>query len=258
MESCIFEGRVRHLRRAPVQHRFEYRVFMLYLDLAELEEVFEGRWLWSARRRAPARFRRADHLGPAGEPLDRSVRRLVARRTGAEPRGPIRLLTHLSYFGYCFNPVSFYYCYDQDGETLQAIVAEVNNTPWNEQHCYVLPRAMNIGRGAAWRFQPAKEMHVSPFIAMDVDYDWTFTEPGTRLAVFMSVSREDERLFDASMNMARTEITRGSLARVLVTYPFMTAKVIGAIHWQALRLWVKRCPVYPHPRKRSRELSEQR
>lgn len=258
MKSCIFEGRVRHTRRSPVQHRFGYRVFMMYLDLAELDTVFAGRWFWSTRRIAAARFRRADHLGPVAEPLDCSVRRLVARRTGREPDGPIRLLTHLSYFGYCFNPVSFYYCFAADGETLEAIVAEVNNTPWNEQHCYVLPGALNLGRDSAWRFRPAKEMHVSPFIGMDVQYDWTFTQPGSRLSVFMAASRNDQRFFDASINMLRTEITGRSLARVLVAYPVMTIKVIAAIHWQAFRLWWKRCPVHPHPRKRSRVVSEQR
>lgn len=258
MKSCIFEGRVRHTRRSPVTHRFKYRVFMMYLDLAELDTVFAGRWFWSTRRVALARFRRPDHLGPAAESLDRSVRRLVARRTGREPDGPIRLLTNLSYFGYCFNPVSFYYCYASDGETLETIVAEVNNTPWNEQYCYVLPRALNVGRGSAWRFRPEKKMHVSPFIGMDVDYDWTFTQPADRLTVFMATSGGQQRFFEASMNMLRTEITGRALARVLFAYPFMTAKVIGAIHWQALRLWWKRCPVYPHPRKRSRLLSEQK
>jgi DUF1365 family protein len=153
--------------------------------------------------------------------------------------------------------VSFYYCYASDGETLETIVAEVNNTPWNEQYCYVLPRALNMGRGSAWRFRPEKKMHVSPFIGMDVDYDWTFTQPADRLTVFMAASREQQRFFEASMNMLRTEITGRALARVLFAYPFMTVKVIVTIHWQALRLWWKRCPIYPHPRKRSRLLSEQ-
>lgn len=258
MHSCIFEGRVRHTRHLPVAHRFAYRMFMLYLDLDELPSVFSSRWLWSVSRRAPCRFRRSDHLGPASEALDVCVRRLVSRRTGLELRGPIRLLTHLSYFGYCFNPVSFYYCYAADGRTLEAIVAEVNNTPWGEQHCYVMAHAARVRDTGAWRFQPHKEMHVSPFMPMAVDYDWTFTEPGARLTAFMAVARDGERLFDASLSLARTEITGAALARLLVAYPMMTCKVTAAIHWQALRLWLKRCPTYAHPRKRAHLYPEER
>ena len=256
MKSCIFEGRVKHSRRLPVPHRFQYRMFMMYLDLAEIPHLFAGRWLWSASRPSLARFRRSDHLGPDDEPLDLSVRRLVERRTGIELRGPIRLLTHLSYFGYCFNPVSFYYCYSEDGEKIEVIVAEVNNTPWGEQHCYVLPNKTSIASGPARQFKPAKEMHVSPFIEMDVDYDWYFTEPAEKLTVFMATSSNGERFFDASMNLARKEITSRSLARLLSAYPLMTLKVIVAIHWQAMILWLKGCPVYEHPRKSSTKLSE--
>lgn len=256
MKSCIFEGRVKHSRRLPVAHRFQYRMFMMYLDLAEIPQLFARRWLWSASGPALARYRRSDHLGPDDEPLDLSVRRLVARRTGIELRGPIRLLTHLSYFGYCFNPVSFYYCYSEDGEEIEVVVAEVNNTPWGEQHCYVLPYKVSIASGPARQFRPVKEMHVSPFIGMDVDYDWYFTAPSERLTVFMATSRNGERFFDASMNLARKEITSSSLARVLAAYPFMTLKVIVAIHWQAMILWLKRCPIHEHPRKSSTELSE--
>ena len=140
MQSCIYEGRVKHSRKKPVAHSFAYRIFYMYLDLAELDSVFRGRWFWSACRRALARFRREDHVGPVDEPLDQTIRCLVKDETGAEPTGPIRLLTHLSYFGYCFNPVSFYYCYDSTGEEVETVVAEVSNTPWGERCCYVLPR----------------------------------------------------------------------------------------------------------------------
>ena len=164
MKSAIYFGRVRHRRMAPVLHEFSYRMFMLYLDLSELPRLFDRRWLWSARGPALARFRREDHFGDPAVPLADSVRDLVARETGVRPAGPIRLLTHLRYFGHVFNPVSFYYCFDKDDSRVETIVAEVNNTPWGEQHCYVLPQSMNAGQAGHGRYFPEKVMHVSPFM----------------------------------------------------------------------------------------------
>ena len=117
MKSCIYEGQVRHTRNKPAFHKFNYRLFMMYLDLDELPTLFRKTWFWSATRPALARFRRRDHLGPEQQALSDSVRDLVETETGRRPRGPIRLLTNLSYFGYCFNPVSFYYCFSEDEET---------------------------------------------------------------------------------------------------------------------------------------------
>ena len=138
MQSCLYKGRVGHRRYTPVRHEFKYRIFLVYLDLSELDEVFRGRWLWSTRRPTIAWFRRADHFGDPSQSLDESVRSLVQQRTGVWPTGPVRLLTHLRYFGYVMNPVSFFYCFKADGTELQNVVAEVHNTPWNERHCYVL------------------------------------------------------------------------------------------------------------------------
>jgi len=254
MKSAIFAGQVRHRRMHPAGHEFVYRLFMMYLDLAELDRVFERRWLWSAKRPALARFRREHHLGDPAVPLDTAVRELVKAQTGSRPQGPIRLLTNLSYFGYCFNPVSFYYCFDAAGEQVETIVAEVNNTPWGERHCYVLGEAMNQGKATHKRYAPAKQMHVSPFMQMDVDYDWRFSAPAQTLAVHMENSRHNQKIFDATLELERREISAASLARVLVAYPLMTLKVIVAIHWQALRLWLKKVPVYDHPAKASLEL----
>jgi len=250
MESCIYEGQVRHTRATPIVHRFRYRVFMMYLDLGELPKLFENRWLWSSRRPAIARFRRSDHLGADSRSLEDCVRDRVAEETGSRPTGPIRLLTNMRYFGHGFNPVSFYYCYSADGETLETILAEVNNTPWGEQDTYVLPAGESIGKGSTWRFQPAKKMHVSPFMPMDVQYDWCFSTPSERIGVYMANFRDGERFFQASIKMRRTEISGPSLARILVTFPLMTVKVVTAIYWQALRLWLKRCPLYVHPDKK--------
>ena len=252
MQSCIFEGRVRHSRKTPVEHAFSYRIFYMYLDLAELPTLFDRRWFWSTRRPALARFRREDHLGPAAEPLDQSVRNLVESQTGSAPTGPIRVLTHLSYFGYCFNPVSFYYCYDDGGSKLETIVAEVNNTPWGEQTAYVLAETDNIGTGGALRFTPPKLMHVSPFMEMEVGYDWSFSVPDQSLKVFMANSKDGERIFEAALKLERTALSASSMARVLIQYPFMTLSVLKSIYWQALKLWIKRCPFYPHPSKQAR------
>lgn len=245
--SCVYEGWVRHRRFAPIAHDFRYRLAMLYLDLAELPELFEDRWLWSARGPALAWFRRADHLGDPREPLDEAVRALVAARTGERPRGPVRLLTHLRYLGYCFNPVSLYYCYEADGERLAAIVAEVSKTPWGERHAYVLDRRRDLGTGRSLRFRFTKDFHVSPFMAMDQLHDWRFTRPGRQLVVHMENVERGATLFDATVRLGRRPLTTGSLARVLTRYPLMTGQVIAAIYRQALRLWLGGTPFYPHP-----------
>ena len=242
LASCLYRGIVHHRRHSPVEHRFDYRIFLVYLDLAELETVFTGRWLWSTRRIAVARFSRSDHLGEPSQPLDESVRDLVEARLGRRPLGPIRLLTNLRYWGYVFNPLSLFYCFCVDGKSLEAVVAEVNNTPWGERHPYVLP-------GEPLQHQFRKEFHVSPFLPMDLDYHWRFTVPGESLAVQMGVFRGEQKVFDATMALGRAPITTGTLAGSLLRHPFMTAKVIAAIHWQALRLWLKKVPFHQHPRR---------
>lgn len=251
MHSSIFSGQVSHWRTLPVEHAFRYRVFMMYLDLSELGEVFSGRWFWSAKRPAIARLRRSNYFGDRDTALDVSVRNLVEERTGTRPQGPVRLLTNLSYFGYTFNPLSIYYCFDQSDQRVETIVAEVSNTPWGERHCYVLTDDINTGNEEARRFTIGKEMHVSPFIGMDVRYEWLLTPPSDRLVVRISNLGRDTKFFGATLNLKRTEISGWSLARVLVVYPFMTLKVIAAIHWQALKLWLKGCPVVQHPGKSS-------
>jgi hypothetical protein len=257
MQSALYEGCVVHRRSGPgVSHRFRFPLFMVYLDLAELDRVFRGRWLWSTRRPAFARFRRDDHLGDPRVPLDRAVRDLVEERSGVRPKGPIRLLTHLRYLGYAMNPVSLHYCFSPDGRRLDAVVADVTNTPWGERHAYVIARGAADAGDAALRGTAAKAHHVSPFLPMELDHRFRFEAPGERLVVRIEdLDREGRRRFDALLALRRRELDGAALARALVRWPAMTAQVIGGIHWQALRLWWKGAPFHPHPRA-SREALE--
>ena len=260
LRSCLYEGWVRHRRFTDGSNAFRYRMIQPMFDLAELDEVFRGRWFWSTRRPNWAWFRRADHHGDPGRPLHACIRELVAERLGRTPAGGIRLLTHPRYLGYVMNPVSFYYCDDAEGN-LDAIVAEIHNTPWGERHCYVLDVAAARGSGtgrAAWRFGFEKAFHVSPFQPMDQRYDWRFNEPGDRLLVHMCNHGSGEAgppVFDATLVMRRRAISGPALARVLALHPCMTAGVIARIYWQALRLKLKGATFHPHPRHLARTAS---
>lgn len=248
LRSAIYEGSVRHRRRTPRAHEFQYRMAQLYLDLDELDRVFDGRWLWSSNHRNVAEFRRRDYLGPPEVPLSEAVRQRILAAGATPTQGPIRVLTHLRYFGHVFNPVTFYYCFEADGATLCHVVAEITNTPWKERHAYVLPVKQARQRGRAWYWDFDKAFHVSPFMAMEREYRWTFTTPDEGLHVQMDVLRDGDREFDATLSLQRHALDGAELARVLWRYPLMTAQVVGAIHWQALRLWLKRTPVHDHPR----------
>lgn len=248
MHSALYTGRLSHRRFLPVPHAFRYRVTLAWLDLAELETVFRRRWFWSARRPALAWFRRADYLGDPAVPLDAAVRERVERETGVRPVGPVRLLTQLRTFGHCFNPVSFYYCYDASDRRVEAIVAEITNTPWNERHAYVLRPKEHLEPDSPLRFRLSKSFHVSPFMPMDIDYGWHFKPPGETLAVHMENRREGRRLFDATLVLKREEITGASLASALARQPFASLVVLGRIHWQALRLLMKGAPFHSHPK----------
>ena len=253
--SCLYTGLIRHRRFGPRPNAFRYRLFFVYVDLAELPQLFDRFWLWSARRPALAWFRRKDFLGDPAVSLDTAVRDRVAEVTGSRPTGPIRLLTHIRYFGYNFNPVSFYYVFDAAGERLESIVAEITNTPWDERHAYVLrvAEAERVGpQVMRWQFD--KAFHVSPFLPMDMRYDWRFSVPGETLGVHMENWSADPALagapqFDATLTLHREPLTRAAMWRALAAFPLITLKVSALIYWNALCLLLKRTPFFTHPAK---------
>lgn len=242
--SAIYVGQVSHMRQAEPPHGFSYPLHMMYLDLEELPHLFDDAWLWSARRPAPGWFRRKDYFDKSDRPLAEAIREFVEARTGLRPQGPIRVLTHLRYFGHCFNPLSLYYCHDTNGR-LETVVAEVSNTPWGERHCYLLQPQSDDADYLVDEHQ--KEFHVSPFLPMDMDYRWRLNAPSKRLAVSIRAMRQDRCLFTAALSLKRLPFTNGNLSHVLATQPFVTAKVSTSIYYQAMKLLFKRARFYPHP-----------
>jgi len=246
-QSAIYEGWVRHRRHGRVEHEFRYPLFMAYLDLAELPWVLDDHLGWSARRPALARFKRSDYLGDPNRPLAECVREAVVERSGEEPKGPIRLLTNLRYFGHAFNPVSFYYCFDEASERVESVLAEVTNTPWGERHSYLLGRS--AGSEGVIRGEIDKAFHVSPLMGMEHTYDWRSTEPTERVQVHIESRSDDAEVndFEATLSLERRELSRATTRRILFRYPAMTTPVVAKIYWQSLRLWLKGAPYFPHP-----------
>jgi DUF1365 family protein len=245
--SAVYEGWIRHRRFEPLEHEFRYRLFLMYLDLEELPHVLDRFPLWSARRRAPARFRRADFLGDTTRPLAECARDAVVVETGERPAGPVRLLANLRHLGHVFNPVSFYYCFDASGERVEAIVADVNNIPWGESHPYVLARGQR--QGTVLRDELDKRLHVSPLMGMDQTYAFAASEPAAELLVHIE-SRPDNsagKSFDATLSLRRRELSQGLMASLPARYPAMSLQIVAKIYAQALRLRLKGARYFRHP-----------
>ena len=240
--SCIYEGTIRHRRFAPPRE-FCHRLALLYLDLDELPGILGGRLV--AAGPGLLRFRRRDYHGDPDLPLGEAVRNTVADFLGVRPAGPIRVLTQVRSWGHCFNPVSFYYCVSADGQRVDSILTEVTNTPWGERHAYVLEPGAE--RSPVLDASVAKAMHVSPFMPMDLTYATRATTPGPRLSVHMESRRADAPVFDATLSMARSELTSAAARGLALRYPLATVRVLALIYGHAFGLKLAGARVHPHP-----------
>jgi DUF1365 family protein len=285
--SAIYEGIVRHRRYTPKYHGFTYRVFMVYLDLQEMNELFQQTPLWSNGRFSLSWFRRKDFFdGKSHNDLYDAVASYIEMETGRRPSGSIRMLTNLRYFGFIINPITCYYCCDKTGKILETVVAEVTNTPWGERCHYILnmkndsddlagndgnPNGNNNDNKSDNETATAKKMkavsvtfdkamHVSPFQPMNLVYQWRGKQPTTQLAIHLDVFDADDMsppyadcsenpkpVFDATLLLERQPMTTRAMNKRILCYPLMTIKVFFSIYWQAIKLWWKKIPFHSAP-----------
>lgn len=278
LRSALYTGNVNHRRRSPKKHVFNYHVFMVYLDLDELETVISKSFFWSEKWWGLSRYRRKDFHGDPRVPLKEAIYKTITERCGEAFDGYVCMLSNWRYFGVNMNPLTTYYCFDGN-DRLHFILGEVNNTPWNERHTYffdcrkhtetlgmsnqrelvhavecnpnkndceshkvIFDDISNDERRMTYRFGFDKTFSVSPFHPIDMQYDWMCTEPGKNLIIRIENSLEGKAIFDATLSLKREELSTNTLSRVLIRYPLMTLKVVLAIYWQALLLFFKRVP----------------
>ncbi len=254
MKSCLYRGQLSHRRFFPKAHDFKYPVLLFYIDLDEVSKIFSIPLFFSARAPRFLGFERSDYLRGQDD-LKETVKDFVQKQTGKVLQGPIRLLTQIRYFGFCFNPVSFFYCFDPSDQHVEAIVAEITNTPWNERKAYVIPIQE---RGKMVRTQFDKNFHISPFMPMNLQHTWTFSLPmpghsagnaESNLTVYMEdrLYPNLNLIFDATLELKPIPLTAKNLLVALIQFPLLTFKSFIAIYLQALILKLKGVPFYPHP-----------
>ena len=213
---------------------------MVYLDLDEIPEFFSRSPFWSFERFNWASFYRRDYFNPDVSDLKQAIADEIKHQTGETFSGEIRMLGHVRYFGLCFNPATFYFCFNQG--QLEYVVTEVTNTPWNEKHCYVLKANELTGSTTT-----AKKFHVSPFLDMNMQYQWRINIPSETAVISITNFKDHTPVFNAKLKLERLEVTRRNLDTTLIRFPAVTLKMVTGIYWHALRLWLKGAKFYSHP-----------
>lgn len=248
-QSCLYLGTVVHQRLRPRRHELSYRVFSVLFDLDELPALAANLRLFSLGRWGVFSFREEDHGDGTGALRSWVLGQLADAGIDLDG-GAVRILCYPRFFGYAFNPLSVFFCYRSGGD-LAAILYEVRNT-FGERHGYLVPvehPGEHAGGNSARVIRQAcdKQLYVSPFIAMQARYHFRIVPPGETISVVINQSDEEGPLLRAWFKGWRAPISDRMLATMLFRYPLMTLKVIGGIHWEALRLWLKGVPLVDRP-----------
>lgn len=243
LTSKLYQGWLRHRRTTPVENCFQYNVFMVYLNLDELDTVFSLTPFWRREKISLAQFRRSDFHQKDNPNLKQAVLDSVECQLGERPKGAVYMLGNLRYFGYTINPLCTYYCFDENGQ-LHSVLAEVTNTPWGESHAYALKCTKATNK---LNIEFSKRMHVSPFNPVDMQYKWVSTCPSETALIHIENWRDEQKVMDATLSMNALAMTPTNMNKILLQYPFMTIKTVAAIYFQALKLWLKKSPFYGNP-----------
>ena len=245
MNSCLYRAKVMHNRLEPKKFSFHYNIFMFYIDLDELEMLRKKIWFISLNRFNVFNFRDKDHLQlPAENPnkTKKTKEQILdyLKLNGVELKHPkIMLMTNLCTFGYQFNPVSFYFCYDST--ELQCSVVEISNT-YHEMKPYFLGRETFAAN--KFHLNTTKYFYVSPFIDHDANFDFNLEVPDEKLNIKIDDFKEERRIFISTLTGTRKELTNGRLLWYAIRFPFITLQVIGLIHWNAFKLYLKKIPYF--------------
>lgn len=251
----LYQGWVQHTRSQPKEHKFRYQYFQIWLDVEQPHHVDRISRFWSTKAFNFVRFQRKKYQ-PNNHSIHTSVCNIIKEKTGHEFNGKVYLLGNLTHWGYCYNPVTFYFCYNQD-QHLEYILSEIHNTPWGERFTYLHDIARQENRSSHpsnqldgnLLFKFDKQFHVSPFMPMGLEYQWNFKITDGKILISMNLLQNSKSIFNATMNLNEQPLTRKKANQIALYYPLTCLKVLVAIYWQALRLWLKRIPFFTHPNK---------